>query len=148
MEKEHYCKRILTTSKYNHEGYNKIDNIKYLSHFVARAFLISIICLMVIIALLFCIYLNYQKSMNEAKEVLDEARNSLQNKSNSKLNFPLNPKGQFLQDKMSNGMQTANSKSNLNIDENNIINNCVLTISKNSLMQVNLLILMHKQEIE
>ena len=36
--------------------YNKIDNIKYLSHFVARAFLISIICLMVIIALLFCIY--------------------------------------------------------------------------------------------
>ncbi len=36
--------------------YNKIDNIKYLSHFVARAFLIAIIGLMVIIALLFTVY--------------------------------------------------------------------------------------------
>lgn len=40
----------------NKSLYNKFDDIKYLSHFVARAFLISIICLMVIIALLFCIY--------------------------------------------------------------------------------------------
>lgn len=36
--------------------YNKIENVKYLSHFVARAFLIAIICLMVIVALLFGIY--------------------------------------------------------------------------------------------
>lgn len=35
---------------------NKIDNIKYLSHFVMRAFLIAIICLMVLISLLFGIY--------------------------------------------------------------------------------------------
>ena len=36
--------------------YNKINNIKYLSHFVAKAFLIAIICLMILIALLFTIY--------------------------------------------------------------------------------------------
>ena len=36
--------------------YNKINNIKYLSHFVAKAFLIAIICLMLLIVLLFGVY--------------------------------------------------------------------------------------------
>ena len=40
----------------NRALYNKIDNIKYLSHFVVRAFLIAIICLMLLVALLFGVY--------------------------------------------------------------------------------------------
>ena len=35
---------------------NPFDKIKYLSHFILRAFLLAIVCLIVVLGFVFCLY--------------------------------------------------------------------------------------------